>query len=207
MDRLAAGHLDTEIAHQERADEVGSMACRAGHFPRRRHRQGGHGGRQAARRGGGCRSSQRRRRRASPQRGRAHRADAVQAGVVHALGQGLEHLSAGNLTYRIEEELSPRVCQAERTTLNTAIGKLQDAMRQIATNTESMKAGSNEMQPGGRRSRRPHRAAGFLGRGDGDRAGRADRDRFARPAESARLANQGDGAGQDRGRAVHEHRA
>jgi len=144
MDRLAAGHLDTEIAHQERADEVGSMARalvifrdaaiakEAMEADKLRVEEEAAGHRTAA-------DGERRRNEAE----RTEQAR-VQAGVVHALGQGLEHLSAGDLTYRIEEAFTSEYVKL-KDDFNTAIGKLQDAMRQIATNTESMKAGSNEI--------------------------------------------------------------
>ncbi|MGX5735110.1 methyl-accepting chemotaxis protein [Bosea thiooxidans] len=188
MDRLAAGHLDTEIAHQERADEVGSMARalvifrdaavakEAMEADKLRVEEEAAGHRDAV-------DGERR-------RNEAERTELarVQAGVVHALGQGLEHLSAGNLTYRIEETFTSEYVKL-KDDFNTAIAKLQDAMRQIATNTESMKAGSNEIS----------QAADDLARRTEQQASSVEETATAldeltatvrQTAESARLANQ-----------------
>jgi len=144
MDRLAEGHLDTQIAHQERPDEVGSMARALVVFrdaalaketmeaDKVRVEEEAAGHRTAA-------EGERRRNEAE----RTEQAR-LQAGVVQALGRGLEHLSDGNLTYRIEEAFSAEYVKL-KDDFNGAIAKLQDAMRQIATNTESMKAGSTEI--------------------------------------------------------------
>ncbi|CAH1673338.1 HAMP domain-containing protein [Hyphomicrobiales bacterium] len=144
MDGLASGQLDTAIAHQERADEVGSMARslvvfrdaalakQAMEADKLRAEQEAAGHRDAA-------DGERRRNEAD----RAEHAR-VQAGVVQALATGLERLSDGDLTYRIEQAFSAEYVKL-RDDFNGAIAKLQDAMRQIATNTESMKAGSTEI--------------------------------------------------------------
>ncbi|MCU4180984.1 methyl-accepting chemotaxis protein [Bosea sp. BH3] len=144
MDRLAEGHLDTQIAHQERPDEVGSMARALVVFrdaalaketmeaDKVRVEEEAAGHRTAA---------EGERRRNEAERGEQAR---LQAGVVQALGRGLEHLSEGDLTYRIEEAFSAEYVKL-KDDFNGAIAKLQDAMRQIATNTESMKAGSTEI--------------------------------------------------------------
>jgi methyl-accepting chemotaxis protein len=68
----------------------------------------------------------------------------TQEGVVAALGTGLEHLAEGDLTYRITANFGADYAKL-RDDFNAAIGKLQETMRQIATNTESMKAGSIEI--------------------------------------------------------------
>ncbi|MGO4404229.1 methyl-accepting chemotaxis protein [Bosea sp. RAF48] len=144
MDGLVSGHLDTAIEHQERSDEVGSMARSLVVF------------RDAARAKEAMEADKLRaeeeaadhRSAADGERRRneTERADhaRVQAGVVQALGTGLERLSGGDLTYRIDAAFSAEYVKL-KDDFNAAIAKLQDAMRQIATNTESMKAGSTEI--------------------------------------------------------------
>ncbi|MCA0418453.1 MAG: methyl-accepting chemotaxis protein [Proteobacteria bacterium] len=144
MEGLAAGQLDTAIAHQERADEIGAMARtlvvfrdaalakEAMETDKLRMEEEAAGHRSAA-------DGERRRNEAD----RAEHARA-QADAVHALGQGLERLSDGDLTYRIEADFSAEYVKL-KDDFNGAIAKLEDAMRQIATNTDSMKAGSTEI--------------------------------------------------------------
>lgn len=144
MDELAAGNLQAEIAHQQRPDEIGSMARalvvfrdaalakEAMEADKLRVEEEAAGHRSAV-------DTERRRNEAE----RAEQAR-VQADVVQALGAGLEHLAGGDLTYRIGETFSAEYLKL-KDDFNAAIAKLQDAMRQIVTNTESMKAGSVEI--------------------------------------------------------------
>ncbi|UZF94673.1 methyl-accepting chemotaxis protein [Bosea sp. NBC_00550] len=144
MDSLVSGDLDAEIAHQERPDEIGSMARslvvfrdaalakEAMETDKLRAEEEAAGHRSSA-------DGERRRNEAD----RAEHAR-VQAGVVQALATGLERLSDGDLTYRIQDAFTTEYVKL-RDDFNGAIAKLQDAMRQIATNTESMKAGSTEI--------------------------------------------------------------
>ncbi len=194
MNALAAGNLQTAIAHQDRPDEIGSMARALVIFrdaavakdameaDKVRVEQEAAAHRDAA-------DGQRR-------RSEAERAELsrTQEGVVAALGAGLEHLAEGDLTYRINENFGSDYAKL-RDDFNAAIGKLQETMRQIATNTESMKAGSIEISQ-----------AGSLRRGDRDRARRTDRHRAADGRERA-SGQPGDDAGQGRGRAVDRDRA
>ncbi len=144
MNALASGNLQTAISHQERPDEIGSMARALVVFrdaalakdameaDKARVEQEAAGHRDAA-------DGQRRRSEAE----RAAQAQA-QESVVAALGTGLEHLAEGDLTYRITENFGSDYAKL-RDDFNASIGKLQETMRQIATNTESMKAGSIEI--------------------------------------------------------------
>ena len=144
MSALAGGKLDTQIAHQERSDEVGAMARAlvvfrdaalakdAMEVEKARIEQEAAGHRDVA-------EGQRRHSEAE----RAERARAL-ADVVQALGAGLERLSVGDLTYRIEARFTAEYAKL-KDDFNAAIAKLQDAMRQIATDTESMKSGSIEI--------------------------------------------------------------
>jgi methyl-accepting chemotaxis protein len=144
MNGLAAGDLKAEIKHQERPDDIGSMARALVVFrdaalakdameaDKARMEQEAAGHRDAA-------DGQRLRSEAE----RAEQAR-VQEGVVHALGTGLERLAEGDLTYRITDSFGSDYAKL-RDDFNAAIAKLQETMRQIATNTESMKAGSVEI--------------------------------------------------------------
>jgi methyl-accepting chemotaxis protein len=144
MDGLASGQLDAAIPHQERSDEVGAMARTLVVFrdaaiakqtmeaDKLRVEEEAAGHRSAA-------VGERRRNEVE----RAEQAR-IQAGVVQALATGLERLSDGDLTYRIETAFTAEYVKL-KDDFNGAIAKLQDAMRQIATNTESMKAGSTEI--------------------------------------------------------------
>ncbi len=144
MNALAAGNLQTTISHQERPDEVGQMARALVVFrdaavakdamqaDKARAEQEAAAHRDAA---DGQRS-----------RSEAERAELsrTQETVVAALATGLEHLAEGDLTYRINANFGSDYAKL-RDDFNAAIGKLQETMRQIATNTESMKAGSIEI--------------------------------------------------------------
>ncbi len=144
MNGLASGNLQAAIMHQDRPDEIGSMARALVVFrdaalakiemenEKRRMEQEAAGHRDAA-------DGQRRRSEAE----RAEQAQ-VQESVVAALGTGLERLAEGDLTYRITDSFGSDYAKL-RDDFNAAIAKLQETMRQIATNTESMKAGSIEI--------------------------------------------------------------
>lgn len=64
--------------------------------------------------------------------------------VVHSLAEGLERLSSGALTYRITEAFAPGY-ERLRSDFNNALGRLQDTMRTIATNTGAIRAGTGEI--------------------------------------------------------------
>ena len=144
MNGLAAGDLKMEIKHQDRPDDIGSMARALVVFrdaamakdameaDKARMEQEAAGHRNAA-------DGERLRSEAE----RAEQARA-QEEVVLALGTGLERLAEGDLTYRITESFGSDYAKL-RDDFNAAIAKLQETMRQIATNTESMKAGSIEI--------------------------------------------------------------
>ena len=144
MNALAAGNLQTAIAHQDRPDEIGSMARALVVFrdaavakdsmqaDKARVEQEAAAHRDAA---------DGQRRRSEAERVELSR---TQESVVAALGTGLEHLAEGDLTYRISENFGSDYAKL-RDDFNASIGKLQETMRQIATNTESMKAGSIEI--------------------------------------------------------------
>lgn len=144
MEGLAAGDLATPIAHEHRGDEIGNMSRALAVF------------RDAAvaktqmeadkQRAEAEASSHRDAADSERHRNEAERTDAArkQAIVVEELGAGLERLAEGDLSYRIEAAFTAEYVKL-KDDFNGAIGKLQETMRQIATNTDSMKAGSGEI--------------------------------------------------------------
>ncbi|WP_332687027.1 methyl-accepting chemotaxis protein [Bosea sp. (in: a-proteobacteria)] len=144
MSALAAGDLEVAIDNQERRDEVGSMARALVVF-----RDGALMKQQVeaekvqaeAEAGEQRRAADTQRSLNEAQRGEEAQKQAV---VVEALGAGLERLTEGDLTYRIEVAFSAEYAKLKQD-FNTAIAQLEETMRQIATNTESMKAGAGEI--------------------------------------------------------------
>ena len=67
-----------------------------------------------------------------------------QAFVVGVFGQAMERLAAGDLTYRVTDEL-PEPYLKLRDDFNGALGKLQTAMRGIVTNAGGIRSGSAEI--------------------------------------------------------------
>ncbi|MBX9908856.1 MAG: methyl-accepting chemotaxis protein [Beijerinckiaceae bacterium] len=144
MSGLAAGDLQAQIAHQDRPDEIGAMARSLVVFRDAALAKGEMEADKA--RVEAQASSSRDAAEAERRRNEADRADLarMQEGVVMSLGHGLERLAEGDLTYRINEAFSEDYAKL-KDDFNAAIGKLQETMRQIATNTESMKSGSIEI--------------------------------------------------------------
>ncbi|GAC1346089.1 MAG: methyl-accepting chemotaxis protein [Acetobacteraceae bacterium] len=64
--------------------------------------------------------------------------------VVGAIGGGLEHLAAGDLTFRLEAALPPAY-ETLRTNLNAAMEQLEDALGQIVGNTVAIRSGAKEI--------------------------------------------------------------
>ncbi|WP_332697302.1 methyl-accepting chemotaxis protein [Bosea sp. (in: a-proteobacteria)] len=144
MSALAAGDLQAAIGHQEREDEVGSMARALVVF-----RDSALMKQQVeAEKVEAEAEATDQRRAADTQRSlnEAQRSEEAQkqAVVVEALGAGLERLTEGDLTYRIDVAFSAEYAKLKQD-FNAAIAHLEETMRQIATNTESMKAGAGEI--------------------------------------------------------------
>ncbi len=144
MSGLAAGDLQVKISHQDRPDEIGAMARSLVVFRDAALAKGEMEADQE--RVEAQANSSREAAEAERRRNEADRADLarMQEGVVMSLGHGLERLAEGDLTYRIDEAFSEDYAKL-KDDFNAAIGKLQETMRQIATNTESMKSGSIEI--------------------------------------------------------------
>ncbi|MBA4224933.1 MAG: hypothetical protein C0458_29790, partial [Methylobacterium sp.] len=134
MSALAAGDLKAPIAYQERQDEVGSMARALVVF-----RDAALTKQQVeAEKAQAEADAGEQRRAADTQRSlnEAQRSEDAkkQAVVVDALGAGLERLTEGDLTYRIEAAFSAEYVKLKND-FNAAMAHLEETMRQIATNT------------------------------------------------------------------------
>ncbi|RZJ31132.1 MAG: methyl-accepting chemotaxis protein [Brevundimonas sp.] len=67
-----------------------------------------------------------------------------QARVVSALGEGLERLSAGDLTYRLTQTFPTEYVKLQ-SDFNAAIGQLKDAMSVVVSNVSAIRSGSGEI--------------------------------------------------------------
>jgi methyl-accepting chemotaxis protein len=67
-----------------------------------------------------------------------------QAAVVTALGEGLERLSAGDLTYRLTQTFPSDYVKLQ-SDFNAAIGQLKDAMSVVVSNVSAIRSGSGEI--------------------------------------------------------------
>jgi methyl-accepting chemotaxis protein len=144
MSTLAAGDLKAPIAYQERQDEVGSMARALVVFrdaALTKQQVEAEKAQAEADVGEQRRAADTQRSLNEAQRGEEAKKQAV---VVDALGAGLERLTEGDLTYRIEVSFSAEYAKLKND-FNAAMAHLEETMRQIATNTESMKAGAGEI--------------------------------------------------------------
>lgn len=137
MERLTNGELDLEVPALRRKDEVGLMAKAVQHFKdaaiEKLHLEA-EGVRQRAA--------------ADMERARneALRAEVAQqqAKVVGALAAGLEHLSAGELTYRLNDAFAPEY-EALRTDFNGAMQALEAAMSVVRDAAHGIRSGSAEL--------------------------------------------------------------
>ena len=137
MAKLAGGDLTANVAGEDRKDEIGAMARAVMVF-----KENGIKARALEQDAGEARDA------AEKERKRSEAALAEiarqNAAVVRRLAEGLEKLSAGDLTFRLIEAF-PSDYEALRTDFNAAMEGLRDAMRVIATNSESMRTGSGEI--------------------------------------------------------------
>jgi len=137
MRKLASGDNEVTVPAADRKDEVGEMAqavlsFKEGALARLRLEHEAEVSAQDATR-----------ERASTEAERA-RVQAEQTAVVQALADGLSHLSAGDLTYRIETAFNGSYEQL-RNDFNGALSNLERTMGKIQDNSNSMSAGSAEI--------------------------------------------------------------
>jgi methyl-accepting chemotaxis protein len=137
MSRLAGGDLNVEVKGQDRPDEIGAMARAVEVFKAN---------------GLALDENQRevatQRRNAEQERTRneaAREASAKeQAFVVSSIGEGLEHLATGDLTFRLRDDF-PGEYRTLQDNFNGAMETLQDTMKTIAGATEGIRSGTGEV--------------------------------------------------------------
>ena len=136
MQRLAQGDLHLRV-DTERRDEIGGMARTVQVFKE--------AGIEKLRLEAET-AAQRQAAEAERQRQEAERAAAAkqQEFVVHSVATGLEKLSAGDLLFRLTTEFGDDY-EKLRHDFNAAMGKLQETMQAIATNTQGVRSGAEEI--------------------------------------------------------------
>jgi methyl-accepting chemotaxis protein len=137
MRRLASGDLDAEIVGRGRRDEIGQMAEALMAFREAAIlNQTLEGQAQAARTAVEATRAQ-----TEAERERAARS---QAQVVGAVGLGLEKLSSGDLTFRLQDAFSADYEKLRRD-YNAAMDKLHETMTTVISRTQGLRGGSNEI--------------------------------------------------------------
>jgi methyl-accepting chemotaxis protein len=137
MHRLSRNDLNAEVKGADRRDEIGAMSRalqvfkEAGLAKLRLETE------VEAQRN----TTEDERRRREAERIRAAR---EQAQAVHAVGAGLEKLSVGDLTYRIQDALAADY-EKLRTDFNSAVSKLEGAMQSVIGRTISLRASGQEI--------------------------------------------------------------
>jgi methyl-accepting chemotaxis protein len=137
MDRLAAGDHAVDVPGAGRRDELGRMAAALAAFRDaaiEKARLEANAAEQAA-------SAQRTREAAEEDR--AARAK-DQERIVAALAEGLERLSAGVLTFRLNQAF-PADYEKVRADFNAAMVRLQGAMSEVSSNTAEIRSGADEI--------------------------------------------------------------
>ncbi|MEH6663212.1 MAG: methyl-accepting chemotaxis protein [Brevundimonas sp.] len=137
MRKLASGDTTVDITGADRKDEVGGMAAAVQVFKEaaiEKVRLERIAAEQAA-------TAEEDRRRQEAAKAEAARQLAL---VVENLATGLEKLSAGELTYRIEQPFSDEY-EKLRTDFNGTVGQLQETMRVVTGNVRLMRSGTGEI--------------------------------------------------------------
>jgi methyl-accepting chemotaxis protein len=137
---LAEGDTGTPIFGLGRKDEVGQMAAAVAVFrdnaiERIRLEQEAEAGRKLSEHD-----------RLEQERRKAQEAAAIQE-VVDSLASGLEHLSNGDMTYRIEQSFGLNL-DGLRGNFNESMVKLQSTLQRVEESTRSINAGAQEMRSG-----------------------------------------------------------
>jgi methyl-accepting chemotaxis protein len=137
MDALSSGELEVEVEGAERRDEIGQMAKAVLVFKQ--------GAIESVRLSSEA-AETRRVAEANRSQTEAERTrDAESQGlVVDALAGGLERLSDGDLTFRLEEAFAPEY-EKLRADFNAAMAQLQETMRVVAGNTQAIRSGTGEI--------------------------------------------------------------
>jgi len=137
MRRLSAGEHDIEVPAVGRKDEVGQMADAVAVFKDAAMEKLRVEAQAAAHREA-----------AEAERTQREREKAVEAEAdalaINALGEGLDRMASGDLTFRITAQLAPKTA-ALKSNFNTAAERLRDALRGINGATGGIHAGSEEI--------------------------------------------------------------
>ncbi|NNM71304.1 HAMP domain-containing protein [Enterovirga sp. DB1703] len=137
MRRLASGDHEAAVPGTERRDEIGEMSRAVLTFKEaaieklRLERESAE--QAAAAEAERMRNEEARERQA-----------AEQQAVVDALAEGLENLSKGDLTFRLERRFAAEY-EKLRTDFNAAMAELQETMRVVAGNAEGIRSGAGEV--------------------------------------------------------------
>jgi methyl-accepting chemotaxis protein len=137
MSGLATGDYSKDVPHANRKDEIGEMAQSVAYF-----RQGEIERKSARERSEAEQAEIQRLEQESAERKAVEDAERVR--VIEALTQGLENLSAGNLTYRINEAFAPDY-EKLRTEFNSSVDRLNSTVQDIAATTEAVRLSSSEI--------------------------------------------------------------
>ncbi|MCZ7856128.1 MULTISPECIES: methyl-accepting chemotaxis protein [Agrobacterium] len=137
MSRLADGDLTTEVPATDRGDEVGKMAKAVLVFKEaglEKSRLAGETDRMRS-------ATEAERRRNEEEKAKDEAASAFASAE---LGKGLAALADGDLSYRIETPFAPAI-DPVRVNFNSAVEKLQQALRTVGENAAAINAGAAEM--------------------------------------------------------------
>jgi methyl-accepting chemotaxis protein len=137
MNRLAKGDAQVIVEGTERADELGVMARAVQVFKEAGLDKQRLEAEAAAQRG----LTDQERLQSEAMRARAAQ---EQADVVSAIGSGLEHLSAGDLTLQILTTFAPEY-EKLRSDFNAAMSQLQQTMKTVVGRTQALNAGAQEI--------------------------------------------------------------
>lgn len=138
MTRLHNGDLRIDIAGTERSDEIGAMARAVAVFRDNAVE------RVRLEREAEANRSQTEQERIERDRRQSEEAADIRL-AVDSLGDGLGKLAQGKLNFRIEHSFAPRLDQV-RNDFNEAVGKLEDTMRRVGQNAQTIAAGSAQIR-------------------------------------------------------------
>jgi methyl-accepting chemotaxis protein len=137
MDRLAKGDLQARVEGADRGDELGGMARAVQVFKDAGLEKQRLEAEAAALRG----TTEQERLKAEEMRARLAK---EQAEVVTAIGSGLEHLTAGDLTFQINTAFPPDY-EKLRSDFNAAMVQLQNTMKTVIGRTHGLRSGGAEI--------------------------------------------------------------
>ncbi len=138
MNQLAAGDNTHEIPHGGRRDEIGEMAAAVSIFRDNALE------RERLERETEANRSLSEHERIAREEQKAREAEDVRF-AVDGLGIGLQRLSDGDMTYRLDTPFAEQL-DALRISYNESIGRLQDTLRTVGENAKMIDAGASEIR-------------------------------------------------------------